>query len=254
MKKPVKFILFYGTLVALGLIIVYSFILKITKPGTVTTEKSEEIAKPLDSGLFAEHIFNISEKKQTYISTIKIYKKNNIYYFNSKVIKIGEKDVVTEAKMNMDFETLEWKYFNQKKNINVAAVRKGNKIFLTGTFGNKKNNKKEVCIDERKWQQVYQLGLMSFAVKEPIGKSIEFWSLNPDEPESAMVLAATNESRETINLNGKKIKTARLKIGLAGFLSVFWTGDYWFRLSDGYFVKAKVSGEIFVELKEGKKG
>src|SRR3989339_153279 len=247
-----KKLLIAGALFFSVTLIVWFFVSKKIEPVTVVEEKPIEAVKPLLTGLFAEHIFNVKEKKQVYKNVINIRKENNIYYFNGVVIKKGEKNIVTEAKLNTDFETLEWKFTDPKKGIKVAAVRKGNKIILTGTFDKKENNKKEINIDERKWLQIYQLGMMRFAVKETKGKSIEFWSLNPDDPGNVMVLAAVKENQETIELNGKTIKTARLKICLAGFLSFFWTGDYWFRLSDGFFVRAKVSGDIFVELKEEK--
>ncbi|OFZ54173.1 MAG: hypothetical protein A2231_11210 [Candidatus Firestonebacteria bacterium RIFOXYA2_FULL_40_8] len=247
-----KKLLIAAAILSAAAIIAWLFIPKKTEPVAVVEEKPVVVAKPLLTGLFVEHIFNVKEKKDGYKNTVNIYKKDNLYFFKSVITKKGQKDITAEAKLNKDFETIEWKCNNPKKNIQVSALRKGNKIILTGTFDKKENNKKEINIDARKWQQVYQLGLMKFAVKEPVGKSIEFWSLNPDEPQNAMVLAAVKESRELIDLHGKKVGAARLKICLAGFLSVFWTGDYWFRLSDGFFVRGKISGDIFVELQEEK--
>ena len=250
MRKKTYIILIIATLVLSVTVTVMFFPPCRPKPEIEVIQKPKEIIKPLISPLFKEHIFIIKEKKQDFENIVNIRKKGDLYYFDSREIK--GKYTVTEAKLNMDFETIEWKFSYPKKNINVVAVRKGNKIFLTGTFDNKENNKKEINIDERKWQQVYQLGLMKFAVKEVKGKSVEFWCLNPNEPGNAMVIAATKEGQETITVNGNKTETARLRICLAGLLSVFWTGDYWFRLSDGFFVKAKVSGDLFVELKEEK--
>jgi len=240
-------------LLAAVLIILVSILVWLLIPRPAVQKIVEPVKPPKVNSLFTEHIFNIKEKKQPLINIVNIRKEGNLYYFSSRVIKKGKKDVITEAKLNTDFETKEWKFTNPEKNIKVTAVRKENKILLTGTFDNKENNKKEINIDERKWQQIYQLGFMKFAVSSDKANSIEFWCLNPDEPGNAMVLVAAKESREIIELNGSRIKTAKLKICLAGLLSVFWTGDYWFRLSDGFFVKAKVSGDLFVELKQEKK-
>ena len=255
MSKKANIILLVVTLAVLAAITTWSLIhRKVEVPEPVIVEPAEvEVVKPPVNTLLLEHIFNVKEKKQEFNNVTNIQKKYGLYYFKSVVSKKGEKDIVVEAKLNQDFETLEWKEKNPKKNLNVVAIRQKNKIILTGTFDNKKDNKREIYIDDRKWQQIYQLGMMKFAAKENIGKSIEFWSLNPDEPWNAMVIAANKESLETITLNGKKVKTVRLRICLAGLLSPFWTGDYWYRLSDGFFVRAKISGDLFVELKEGKK-
>ena len=250
MTRKINIILTVLTLILSVSLTAWFFCLRRAVPVTAGAEKPADASKASFAFLYLEHTFNVKEKDQGFKNIVSIRKKNNIYYFDSRDIK--GKNTVTEAKLNMDFETIEWKFSNPKKNINVKAVRTGNKIFVTGTFDKKENNKKEINIDDRKWQQIYQLGMMKFAVKEAKGKNIEFWCLNPDDPGNAMVIAAAKEGTETIMLNGRKIETARLRICLAGLLSVFWTGDYWFRVSDGFFVRAKVSGDIFVELKEEK--
>jgi len=96
------------------------------------------------------------------------------------------------------------------------------------------------------------MGLMKFAVTETKEKSIEFWGLRPDNPESSGVLAAAKDKTEIIEVNGKKVEASKLRIGLAGWLSIFWTGDYWFRLSDGLYISAKPTGGVFAELTEEK--
>ncbi|OGF47860.1 MAG: hypothetical protein A2452_12135 [Candidatus Firestonebacteria bacterium RIFOXYC2_FULL_39_67] len=199
-----------------------------------------------------EYIFNINEKGTEYKNFVNINKIESGYYLKSTVNKEEEKDSVMEAKLNKDFETVEWKLKNPKKSIDVIAVREGNIIILTGTFSGKENNKKEIYIDNRPWHQIFQLGLMKFAISETKEKSIEFWGLRPDNPESSGVLAASKDKVETIEVNGKKIETAKLRIGLAGWLSIFWTGDYWFRLSDGLYIMAKPTGNVSAVLVEEK--
>jgi len=199
-----------------------------------------------------EYTFHVKEKKRQYKNIIKIQNKHGVYYYNSILTEKGEQDIVADAKLNMDFETLEWREINPRKNINVVAVRKGNVIFLTGTFDNKHNNKKEIYIDERKWQQIYQLSMMRFAAKQSKENWVEFWCLNPDRPGNAMVLSAVKKKKETIELYGEKMEAQKLRISIAGFLSMFWSGNYWYRPSDGFFVRAKISGDVFVELRDEK--
>ncbi|MFH1074202.1 MAG: hypothetical protein V1752_03845 [Candidatus Firestonebacteria bacterium] len=196
-----------------------------------------------------EYIFNVNEGGREYKNIVNINKIKDGYHLKSIVTK-EEENAVMEAKLNKDFETVEWKFKNPKKKIEVAALREGNKITVSGEFDGRENNKKEIYIDDRPWHQIFQLGLMKFAVTETREKTIEFWGLRPDNPESAGVLAATKEKVEIIEVKGGKIEAAKLRIGLAGWLSIFWTGDYWFRVSDGVYVKAKPAGNISAELIE----
>ncbi|OGF50668.1 MAG: hypothetical protein A2231_07975 [Candidatus Firestonebacteria bacterium RIFOXYA2_FULL_40_8] len=199
-----------------------------------------------------EYIFSVNEKGVEYKNFVNINILEDGYYLRSTVTKEEDKDTVMEARLNKEYETVEWKYKDPRKNLDIVAIREGNKIILTGKFGGKENNKKDIYIDARPWHQIFQLGLMKFAVTETKEKSIEFWGLRPDNPESSGVLAASKDKVETIEVDGKKIEASKLRIGLAGWLSIFWTGDYWFRLSDGLYIKAKPTGNVSAELIEEK--
>lgn len=198
----------------------------------------------------SEYRFTINEKGQIYQNKVEIKKTEQGYYLKSFVTKEDQKDSVTEAKLNKDYETVEWRFKSQKGDIDVVAVRQENKLIITGKFGGKENNKKEIGIDNRPWHQIFQLGMMKFAISEKAPDYVEFWGIRPDNPESVGVLAARREKIETVEVNGKKVETSHLHIGLAGWLSIFWTGDYWFRKSDGLYIKAAPSGGVTAELIE----
>ena len=197
-----------------------------------------------------EYLFTINEKGVIYQNIVELKALENGYYIKSIVTKAEDKDSLTEAQLNMDYETLEWRYKNQKGDIDVFAVRQENKIIITGKFGGKENNKKEVGIDNRPWHQIFQLGMRKFAIAEKGPDNVEFWGIRPENPEAVGVLAARREKIEMIELNGKKVEASKLKIGLAGWLSIFWTGDYWFRRSDGLYLKAVPTGGVTAELAE----
>lgn len=198
----------------------------------------------------SEYLFTINEKGQVYQNSVDLKKLEQGYYLKSFVTKDDQKDSITEAKLNADYETIEWRYKSQKGDIDVVAVRQENKIILSGKFGGKENNKKEMSIDNRPWHQIFQLGLMKFAITEKGPDSVEFWGLRPDNPETIGVLAARRDKIETIEVNGKQVEASKLRIGLAGWLSIFWTGDYWFRKSDGLYIKAAPTGNVTAELIE----
>ena len=219
----------------------------IPKAGLLETAKVPVL--PGRNMLSTEYAYSIVEKGAKYQNVAEIQETADGFRFISTEKRGKEKDIVVEAMLNKDYETTGWNMGNPAKNIKVSAVRKRDRIILTGTFDNKQNNRKEMVIDGRKWLQVYQLGLKRFAVASKKEAVLEFWCLNPDDPGNAMVLFAEKIGADTITLNGARMDTARLRIGLTGLLSIFWGGNYWFSVPEGNFVKAKISGDVLVELK-----
>ena len=63
-----------------------------------------------------------------------------------------------------------------------------------------------------------------------------FWVVNPFEAR-AYQMQAIGESREVIDDNGKSLTAARVRVRPNGFLAPFWSTLYWFRPSDGRFVR-----------------
>ena len=208
----------------------------------------------ISSLLFAKtYVLDIKEKGEKYLSYVEITKlKAGGLYLKNTVTKEDLKDMVVESKLNNKLETVEWRYKSKKSELDVVAVREGDKIIVTGKFDCKENNRKELGIDSRPWYQIFQIGVSSFAIAGSGDNSIEFWGLRPDSPGSSGVLAATRDKTETIEVNGKKVEACKLRIGLAGWLSIFWTGDFWFRKTDGVYIKASPGGDSSVELIEEK--
>ena len=44
---------------------------------------------------------------------------------------------------------------------------------------------------------------------------------------------------DTISINGKEVEAVYITVSLTGLLSIFWTGKYWYRKSDGVFLRYK---------------
>ena len=57
-----------------------------------------------------------------------------------------------------------------------------------------------------------------------------------------------NKGVETITVSGKKVETIRVKWGLTGLRSKFYGQTFWFRKSDGVYLKSKVEHGEFSEL------
>jgi len=137
----------------------------------------------------------------------------------------------------------EWYLKDKKNDTELKAVREGNKINIEGRLKGKEF-KKEHGIDDRPWHQLFT---WDYFVRSN-EKRIEFWALRPEDPASSGILVAYKEKEEKITMAGLETDAYNVKVTLGGLLSIFWTGDYWYRKSDGFYVRSKPTGNIFVEL------
>ena len=144
----------------------------------------------------------------------------------------------------------EWYLKDKKNDTDIKAVREGNSILVGGRFKGKEF-KKEHGIDDRPWHQLFTWELDYFVRSNE--KRIEFWALRPEDPASSGILVAYKEKEEKIAIAGVETDTYNVKVTLGGLLSIFWTGDYWYRKSDGFYVRSKPTGDVFVELNREEK-
>jgi hypothetical protein len=175
-------------------------------------------------------------------------------------VKISEKEGVTSiacsddyylitntVKVKNDSGVFEWTFQDPKNGSDVKGLREGNVIRLLGKYKDR-DFKKEHYIDDRPWHQVFTWDLGNFLASDQ--KRIEFWAIRPDNLESAGVLAAYKDKEEKITVGGVEVESVNVKVTLAGLLTIFWTGDYWYRKTDNFYVRAKPSADLLVELQE----
>jgi hypothetical protein len=132
--------------------------------------------------------------------------------------------------------TLSWNYEESNKNTNITAIRKGNQIYLSGMDRGKPINK-IFKINELSWNQTFNIGLEHFALAPE--KSMKFWSIGTSGPGNMKITTFKVKKKkiETISVNGKTVEAVHLRMSLTGLLSIFWSGSYWYRKSDGRFVR-----------------
>lgn len=140
---------------------------------------------------------------------------------------------VTQTILTPDFTTQKWENNTKRQDTKLAAHRSGNTIKIQGTFKGKEIAK-EFKIDNRPWFQAWNLSLGPFALS---GKNrLEFWTVrNNDLKECTMVVL--REKEETIKINSQAVETVKVKVTLTGWTSVFWSAHYWFRKSDGLYLR-----------------
>jgi hypothetical protein len=158
---------------------------------------------------------------------------------NGYAVKITNSSNKTESIFNTDtaFSNLKWKCTNPEEGTDFVAERSGNVIMLSGSFKNKKVEEK-YKIDEIAWYQDWGLGLKSFINSDK--DSTLFWSIDPNKLRIAK-FEAKKEKTEKVPVNGQDIETVYVKANLTGFLKLFWSGEMWFKKTNGTAVIYKMN-------------
>jgi hypothetical protein len=155
---------------------------------------------------------------------------------------------MAEQIMGSDYATQSWKSSNPEVDTDYTGERKGKNLLIKGKLKGKKIDTK-AKINDNPFFFFPALGLSEF-VKS--GKeSQKFWMLLPDNKSDEMKvheMKAENQGPENIVLRGKKVETIKVKWGLTGFRARFFSQTFWFRKSDGVFVKSSPFRGAFMEL------
>lgn len=134
---------------------------------------------------------------------------------------------------NQNGTTQKFTHKDSANNIDLSIIADGRNIILKGiSDGNIID--KIIKIDENPWKQSMSYSLSGFALGDK--EKIEYWIVRLDKFKGEK-MQAKKAGTEFITINGKQYHTAKVKISAAGLRSKFWSGHYWFRISDGLFLK-----------------
>ena len=70
-------------------------------------------------------------------------------------------------------------------------------------------------------------------------ETIHFWTLDSNFHQ-VVKFEAKKEKSETIELNNQKIESVYVRLRLTGIKKLLWSGDMWFRKTDGVFLSSKM--------------
>jgi len=185
----------------------------------------------LQMSLFAEGLDGIQYRDNTNdkvsIYTLKIEnadQKIHIHYFS---------DYEYYTIINAQSETVSMNFKNSIYDSEYSAVRKSDIISVSGKI-NGKIADKDIKIDSGSWYQAAEYSLMNFVLSGE--KSCKYWLVSPADLK-ATKFVAYNEGIETITLNKSRVQAFRVRVTLDNWMSVFWSVNYWFRASDGLYIK-----------------
>ena len=146
--------------------------------------------------------------------------------------------------LNEHFGTLRFRVVNIKEKTDYVGERKEDLIFIHGRFKGKKVER-TMTIDERPFYYNPKIGLTAFVRSgEKQGK---FWGFQNKELK-VYPMKATNEGLDMISVNGENVEAIRVHWAVDDFRSAFFRRIYWFRETDGLYLKQKTDGGKFREL------
>ncbi len=152
----------------------------------------------------------------------------------------GDVKVFQTFQLDARLAALSWSYHAPHKKTKVTAFRKENRIFLEG-IDEGDPVKKTYNINSLPWNQSFNIGLEKFVLSP--GESMKFWAIGTSSPGYLKItkFKVKKKDPETITLDstGQKVEAVYITISLSGLLSLFWTGKYWYRKSDGRFLQYK---------------
>lgn len=134
---------------------------------------------------------------------------------------------------NQNGTTQKFTHKDSANNIDISIIADGRNIILKGISGEKIIDK-IIRIDENPWKQSMSYSLSGFALGDK--EKIEYWIVRLDKFKGEK-MQAEKAGNEDITIKDKEYHAVKVIIRAAGLRSKFWSGLYWFRISDGLFLK-----------------
>lgn len=154
--------------------------------------------------------------------------------FSVEVISEREGRVVVFQELETDpgFSTLSWRWVEEAEATDVTAVRDGSTISLAGRREGR-NLSRKFTIGADPWYQLFPLGLEPLALSAR--GSAKFWAIGTTGISAMRVgsFRAVVAGLEEVEWGGTRVPAIRVRVSLAGPISILWHGDYWYRPGDG---------------------
>jgi hypothetical protein len=138
------------------------------------------------------------------------------------------------VEMDASRATFHYYYESPERNTAYSATREGNEILLQGTLKGQRLSRR-VAIDSHPWFQSMEWSLQPLVVSGS-SRPLVFWVVNPFEGR-LYLMQAREEQSEEIPVDGRTLEAMRVRVRPWGILSAVWSSLYWFRPSDGAFLR-----------------
>lgn len=139
-----------------------------------------------------------------------------------------------EVRVDENLHTQRWRYISRENRVDYTARLRGDEIVIEGVNEGETVNERKRLRDDDPWIQSIEKSLETFVLSND--DRMEFWTIQPDNL-SLRKLLARRSGPETIDVDGEPVEAWRVRISLPGIGSIFWGAEYWYRTSDGQFVR-----------------
>lgn len=150
--------------------------------------------------------------------------------YNLKGIKYFSGVTMTDS-----FMTRNWTYKSSQNKTDLAASFYNDTVILKGRYKNKKVDK-IFPLNAKHWKQMFPLDLKEFVISD--SSSTLFCGVSTISIATMQMgtLEAKKIGLEHMTINGKDMELLHVRVTVAGFKSIFWHGDYWYKQPSGTFV------------------
>ncbi len=135
-----------------------------------------------------------------------------------------------------DLESLSWTHRHPAEDTEYTAVRDGRTIEVSGRSQGEEVAEIFTLRGEAPWIQSIERSLREFALSED--RRMEFWTIQPGDIQLRK-LQALRRGRDTVAVDDTPTDAWEIRLSLPGIASLFWSATYWFRTSDGLFVRSE---------------
>jgi hypothetical protein len=134
---------------------------------------------------------------------------------------------------NRALETLWWQFLSSERSISYQARREGDQIVVEGELDGE-TVQAEFPIPDAPWYQSVEKSLEPFVLSGR--ERIRFMVIQPYDVEPFVMVARARET-ETVEAGDETYEAVHVVVSPEGFASLFYRVHYWFRASDGLFVR-----------------
>jgi hypothetical protein len=134
-----------------------------------------------------------------------------------------------------------WKSSNAREGTRVSVVRSGDSLLLSGMF-RKKPVTKSYALKGVAWKQMIPFDLTDFAFSNSASLVFETVALMGPYALKTAQMQVKRIGEELIVSKGEKTAAIHVRASPTGIFAALWHANYWFRKSDGVFIRSESTG------------
>ncbi len=148
-------------------------------------------------------------------------------------VQAGNVDEEHYGLCHQDHSTVRWEFRNPGMETDLVVEREGNLLVARGKFKGKEVTR-EFKVDSLPWYQFIEVSLAAFVRSDE--EKTEFWIIEPLNLKPYKMVALKQETGD-LTVNGREVEAVRIKVTLPGMASLFWSSHYWYRKTDGVYLR-----------------